>query len=90
MKQSKQKQKAGEGDINLSPRRAAWRQRKSGTPAEHCLEHGLSFKVSQSTCLTLTPPLTIAEEQLEKALQILAEAITALHNHSLEKGTHRA
>jgi 4-aminobutyrate aminotransferase len=55
-----------------------------------CLERGLSFKVSQSTCVTLTPPLTITEQQLEQALQILAGAIAALPNHPQDRGTYQA
>lgn len=37
------------------------------------LSRGLSFKVSQGHCLTLTPPLTISEQELEQALDILLE-----------------
>jgi len=47
-----------------------------------CLDNGLSFKVSQGRCLTLTPPLNIPEEQLEEALQILGTSIaSASANH---------
>jgi 4-aminobutyrate aminotransferase len=44
----------------------------------HCLDGGLSFKVSHGGFLTLTPPLTIGEDELDRALGILAEAFTAL------------
>lgn len=43
-----------------------------------CLEQGLSFKVSQGSFLTLTPPLTIADSELERAISILE---TAFESH---------
>ncbi len=44
----------------------------------HCLAAGLSFKVSHGGFLTLTPPLTIREDELNRALGILADAFTAV------------
>jgi 4-aminobutyrate aminotransferase len=41
----------------------------------HCLKNGLSFKVSQGNVITLSPPLIISPEELERALDILEEAI---------------
>ena len=41
-----------------------------------CLEAGLSFKISQGCVLTLSPPLTIAHDDLERALDIVEAAIT--------------
>lgn len=41
------------------------------------LERGLSFKVSGSSVLTLMPPLTIGEEDLDRAVRILDHALTA-------------
>ena len=43
-----------------------------------CLENGLSFKVSGGTTLTLTPPLTITDEQMADALAILDTALGRL------------
>ncbi|MBT7028162.1 MAG: aspartate aminotransferase family protein, partial [Verrucomicrobia bacterium] len=43
-----------------------------------CLENGLSFKVSDGTVLTLTPPLTITDEQISRALSILDKALGRL------------
>jgi len=40
-----------------------------------CLELGLSFKVSGGRFLTLTPPLTISEQDLDAALDILSRAL---------------
>lgn len=40
-----------------------------------CLKNGLSFKVSQGNILTLSPPLIITKEQLDKAMEILHDAI---------------
>ncbi|QOJ01948.1 MAG: aspartate aminotransferase family protein [Phycisphaeraceae bacterium] len=40
------------------------------------LERGLSFKVSDGRVLTLTPALTVGEDELERAAGILAECIT--------------
>ena len=40
-----------------------------------CLDGGLSFKISQGSVLTLSPPLTIAREDLDRALSIVEDAI---------------
>ncbi|MGO4284739.1 (R)-1-hydroxy-2-aminoethylphosphonate ammonia-lyase [Bosea sp. TAB14] len=42
-----------------------------------CLEAGLSFKISQGNVLTLSPPLVIAQSDLERALGIVETAIAA-------------
>ncbi len=57
--------------------------RRNGLPATAeaeqvmyaCLSRGLSFKVSAGTVLTLTPPLTITQMQLDQAIDILNQAI---------------
>ena len=43
----------------------------------HCLERGLSFKISGGDFLTLTPPLTISDSDMNQALGILREALEA-------------
>ncbi|MEM7444692.1 MAG: aspartate aminotransferase family protein [Pseudomonadota bacterium] len=40
-----------------------------------CLDAGLSFKISQGCVLTLSPSLTIAESDLDKALAIVETAV---------------
>jgi 4-aminobutyrate aminotransferase len=40
-----------------------------------CLERGLSFKISGGNVLTLMPPLTISETEMDQALAILDEAL---------------
>ncbi len=40
------------------------------------LRRGLSFKVMLGNVLTLTPPLIINDDHLQKALAILDEALT--------------
>ena len=40
-----------------------------------CLSNGLSFKVSNGNILTLTPPLTITDEEMARAISILKNAI---------------
>ncbi|MEZ2408584.1 4-aminobutyrate aminotransferase [Bosea sp. OAE752] len=42
-----------------------------------CLEAGLSFKISQGNVLTLSPPMVIAQADLERALGIVEQAILA-------------
>jgi len=42
-----------------------------------CLARGLSFKIGGGTVLTLCPPLTITEAQLDEAFAIVAEALRA-------------
>jgi 4-aminobutyrate aminotransferase len=42
-----------------------------------CLENGLSFKTTMGNVLTLTPPLIVTEDQMDKALGILEDAIAA-------------
>ncbi|MED1472310.1 aspartate aminotransferase family protein [Bacillus salipaludis] len=39
-----------------------------------CMEKGLSFKVSQGNVLSLAPPLTITEKELELAMDILEKS----------------
>ncbi|MEX0345899.1 MAG: aspartate aminotransferase family protein [Rhizobiaceae bacterium] len=40
-----------------------------------CLDAGLSFKISQGCVLTLSPPMTIADDELDRALGIVETAI---------------
>ena len=40
-----------------------------------CLAEGLSFKISQGCVLTLSPPLTISNQELDSALSIVEEAV---------------
>jgi 4-aminobutyrate aminotransferase len=42
-----------------------------------CLEGGLSFKISQGNVLTLSPPLVIARDDLDRALGLVEAAIAA-------------
>ena len=42
-----------------------------------CLENGLSFKISAGNVLTLSPPLVIARADLDRALDIVEEAVLA-------------
>ena len=41
-----------------------------------CLEAGLSFKISQGCVLTLSPPLTISQDDLDRGLSIVEAAIS--------------
>ena len=41
-----------------------------------CLDRGLSFKISGGNFLTLTPPLTITDDDMRRALTILDDAIS--------------
>ncbi len=43
-----------------------------------CLEQGLSFKISHGSFLTLTPPLTIQEPEMDRAIDILENALARL------------
>lgn len=40
-----------------------------------CLENGLSFKVTMGSILSLSPPLTISDAEMDQALDILGRAI---------------
>ncbi len=42
-----------------------------------CLEGGLSYKISQGSVLTLSPPLTISRADLDRALDIVIAAVKA-------------
>ena len=42
-----------------------------------CLDQGLSFKISAGCVLTLSPPLTIAQSDLDRAMAIVIAAIRA-------------
>lgn len=60
--------------------------RPDGSPAKEeaertmyaCLSRGLSFKVGQGNVLTLSPPLVIAQADLDRAFDILDEALEAV------------
>jgi 4-aminobutyrate aminotransferase len=60
--------------------------RRDGRPASreaeqvmyHCLARGLSFKIGQGNVLTLSPPLIIAPEELDRALDIIDAALSAV------------
>jgi len=41
-----------------------------------CLEKGLSFKISGGDVLTLTPPLTITDQEMRRALAILEDSLS--------------
>lgn len=41
-----------------------------------CLERGLSFKISGGNFLTLTPPLTITDEEMRRALDVLDRSLS--------------
>ncbi|MBT7488029.1 MAG: aminotransferase class III-fold pyridoxal phosphate-dependent enzyme, partial [Rhodospirillales bacterium] len=43
----------------------------------HCLDQGLSFKTTMGNVLTLTPPLTLSIEEMDRSLDIIEDAITA-------------
>ena len=59
------------------------RDRQSREPARaeaeavmyRALEHGLSFKVTAGNVLTLAPPLTVGDEELDRALDILERSL---------------
>jgi 4-aminobutyrate aminotransferase len=53
-------------------------RRESELVMYECLARGLSFKVGQGNVLTLAPPLVIAREDLDAALNVLDEALTAV------------
>ena len=43
-----------------------------------CLELGLSFKTTMGSVLTLTPPLVVGEEELDRAFAIVDQALTEI------------
>ena len=66
------------------------RNRKSRVPAEieadqvmyACLKRGLSFKVSQGSFLTMTPPLTVSHSDLDKAIDTLDAVLAEVGNEA--------
>ena len=42
------------------------------------LSKGLNFKVTMGNILTLTPPLTITKQEMDKAIDILSECLSQL------------
>jgi 4-aminobutyrate aminotransferase len=40
-----------------------------------CLSRGLAFKIGQGNVITMSPPLVIADADLDHALDILEDAI---------------
>ena len=65
------------------------RDPQSGAPAAEaaertmyeCLARGLSFKVGQGNVLTLGPPLVITREQMEQAIGIIDQGLSAVESH---------
>jgi 4-aminobutyrate aminotransferase len=63
---------------------------RDGAPAPHdaervmydCLAHGLSFKIGQGNVLTLSPPLVIAEDDLDAAFSILDAALATVERQA--------
>ena len=63
-------------------------RRGDGSPARHeaervmygCLARGLAFKIGQGNVVTMSPPLIIAESDLDRALAILEEAIAEVES----------
>jgi 4-aminobutyrate aminotransferase len=47
-----------------------------------CLHKGLSFKTSQGSFIPLSPPLTITQQELDEALDILESALTVVEDNS--------
>jgi len=45
-----------------------------------CLRRGLSFKVSGGNVLTLMPPLTISDDEMDRAIQILDAALNEVEH----------
>ncbi len=43
---------------------------------------GLNFKITMGNIITLTPPLTITRQEMDKALDILDECLTELERNS--------
>lgn len=43
-----------------------------------CLDGGVSFKISMGNVLTLSPPLVITQQEMDKALDVVEEAIRAV------------
>ncbi len=44
------------------------------------LRKGLSFKIIRGNIITLTPPLTITKQEMDKALDILYECLSEVAN----------
>jgi 4-aminobutyrate aminotransferase len=44
----------------------------------HAMSHGLSFKTTMGNVLTLTPPLITTVAQMDRAIDILDAALTAV------------
>jgi len=50
------------------------------------LARGLSFKVTMGDVLQLTPPLTVTDDEMERALAILEESLTEVASHWPDTG----
>jgi hypothetical protein len=71
------------GDLNISPRRAAWIAGYFGPETQRMLDaeasivlylrRGPGFKITMGNILTLEPALTITREEMARALAILEE-----------------
>ncbi|HTQ01347.1 MAG TPA: aspartate aminotransferase family protein [Casimicrobiaceae bacterium] len=66
--------------VELRRRNAAPARREAERVMYGCLARGLAFKIGQGNVITLSPPLVIAEADLERAFAILEEAIAEVES----------
>lgn len=62
----------------IQPGTASKATREAELVMYYCLEHGLSFKVSNGNVLQLAPPIVISRVELNAAFQILDNALEAI------------
>ena len=64
--------------VELVTNRATWSRATAPAKAVmyRALTKGLSFKVTMGNILTLTPPLIITREEMDRAMAILDECLT--------------
>ena len=44
----------------------------------HCIQNGLNFKLSMGSTINLTPPMTVLEEELDRAFSIIDNALSEI------------
>jgi 4-aminobutyrate aminotransferase len=67
-------------ELNGFPERGLSATTAASQAMYECLKRGLNFKVSRGNILTLTPPLTISQSEMDRAIDIVEQSLMAIES----------